>query len=94
MVNRAYIPNFKSIGQYFKMGGVGGDSPPPQGGNGGEFRKNRQNSSSSNVLENVHTKFQDNLIKFRDFVILGGEVPPWGGRMGGNFKILKRVFIK
>ena len=34
------------------------------------------------MLENIHTKFQDNLTKFRDFGILGGKSPP-GGRMGG-----------
>ena len=32
--------------------------------------------------EYIHTKFQDNLTKFRDFGILGGKSPP-GGRMGG-----------
>ena len=92
MVYRAYIPNFKAIGRYFKMGGFGGGISPPGGEREG-ISENGQNSSTSNVLENIHTKFQDNLTKFRDFGILGGKFPPGGG-MRGNFEILKMVFVK
>ena len=35
--------------------------------------------------ENIHTKFQDNRTKFRDFGILGGEDPSLGGD-GGEFR--------
>ena len=74
---RAYIPNLKAIGRYFKMGGFGGGGFPPQGGEREGISENGQNSSTSNVLENIHTKFQDNLTKFRGF-FLGGEVTPGG----------------
>ena len=84
---RAHIPNFKAIGRYFKIGGIwgGGDFPPRRGT--GEVSENGQNSSSSNVLEHRHIKFQENLTKLRDFRILGGESPPGGGKgNGGEFR--------
>ena len=81
MVYRAYIPNFKAIGRYFKMGGFGGGISPP-GEERERISENGQNSSTSNVLENIHTKFEDNLTKFQDFEVLGGKSPPWGGDEG------------
>ena len=56
---------------------------PPQKGELGGVSGSGQNSSSSNVPENIHTKFQDNLTKFQDFGILGGS-PPLGGEGGGG----------
>jgi len=65
------------------MGRFGGWGDfPTQGGKRGGISENRQNSSSSNVPENIHTKFEDNRTKFREFGILGGEVPPWGANGG------------
>ena len=40
----------------------------PAGGERGEFRRTDR-TSSSNVPETIHTKFQDNRTKFRDFGI-------------------------
>ena len=78
MVYRAYIPYFKAIGRYFKMGGFGGEEISPPGGEREGISENGQNSSSSKVLENIHIKFQDSLTKFRDFGIFGGKFPPRG----------------
>ena len=53
----------------------------PRGEQGG-ISENGQKSSSSNVPENKHTKFQDIRTKFRDFGIFWGKSPlgvEWGG---------------
>ena len=79
---RAYIPNFKVIGRYFEIGGFGG------GGERGGISENGHNSSSSNVPENTHIKFQENRTKFREFL---GEVPPWGANLGDFGKTEKGI---
>ena len=89
---RAYIRRFKAIGQYFKMGRFG--EVLPSGGESGGLSENEQNSSSSNVPENIHTKFQENRTKFPDFWNLGGKSPPEGGGMGGDFRKLEKKFVK
>ena len=54
MVYRAYIPNFKAIGRYFKMGGFGEGDFPPRGGTGGNFENIKKKASEHSYIEHVY----------------------------------------